>query len=274
METLRLASCMAENTDALCRSIAEYIAGGLGIRTEYICDVSWQERERLLDEENIHICWICGLPYVLKADRESSAVELLVVPVPEGERYRSRPVYFSDIVVRQDSRFYGFEDLRGSSWAYNEPRSHSGYNVVRYYLANLGEMAGYFGRVVESGSHQMSLRLILDRQVDAAAIDSTVLEWHLLTDPEVRSQIRIVESLGPSRMPPWVVSRKLPEELRIRLRALLLGMHENQQGRRLLAQGRLSRFALAVDSDYDVIREMARKAEPIDLGLSPPLPTF
>ena len=80
-------------------------------------------------------------------------------------------------------------------WAYNEPRSHSGYNVVRAYLSGLGETRGFFGKVVESGAHALSLKMILSSQVDGAAVDSTVLEWAIGQRPEVSEQIRVIASL-------------------------------------------------------------------------------
>ena len=105
-------------------------------------------------------------------------MELLAVPVPAGPRYHGRPIYFSDVIVRKQSPFQTFADLRGAAWAYNEPRTlHSGYNVVRAYLAELGERDGYFGGVVESGAHQPSIEMIVDGRADCSAIDSTVLEW-------------------------------------------------------------------------------------------------
>ncbi len=110
-------------------------------------------------------------------------VELLAVPVPVGRRYENRPVYFSDLVVHRQSPYRCFSDLRGRVWAFNEPRSHSGYNVVRAHLAGLGAYAGFFARAVESGAHVNSLRMILDRRVDCAAIDSTVLEWAAQEQP-------------------------------------------------------------------------------------------
>jgi phosphonate transport system substrate-binding protein len=92
------------------------------ISTRYVTGLPWQEREFLFDLGKIHILWLCGLPYVHKADVDESGLELLAVPVPRGERYLDRPVYFSDIVVRRDRPFRSFFDLRGASWAYNEPR--------------------------------------------------------------------------------------------------------------------------------------------------------
>ena len=146
-------------------------------------------------------------------------------------------------------------------WAYNEPRSHSGYNVVRAYLSGLGETRGFFGKVVESGAHALSLKMILSSQVDGAAIDSTVLEWAIGQSPEVSEQIRVIAIFGPSPIPPWVISRTVSVSLRSELRALLLSMHRDQRGRHILARANLDRFVEARDHDYDPIRIMARTAE-------------
>ena len=101
------------------------------------------------------------MPYVNKADQKQSTIRLLAAPIMLKERYGDRPVYFSDVIVHKDSPIRGFSELRGKVWAYNEPNSHSGYNITRYQLALLGEHAGYFGKVVAAGSHQNALALIL-----------------------------------------------------------------------------------------------------------------
>jgi phosphonate transport system substrate-binding protein len=192
MFQLKLASCMAENSDDFCRAVACYIENRIRVSTRYVSDVSWQERERLFDRGEIQILWLCGLPYVDKADRQKSAVELLAMPVPSGARYQDRPVYFSDIVVRRDRPFRSFFDLRGSSWAYNEPRSHSGFNVVKAFLAEFAQDANFFSTVVESGAHSASLEMVLSGRVDGAAMDSTVLEWFTATREELAGEIRVV----------------------------------------------------------------------------------
>jgi phosphonate transport system substrate-binding protein len=90
-------------------------------------------------------------------------IELLAAPVMQGSRYEQRPIYFSDVVVHRDSPFHSLAQLRGASWAYNEPRSHSGHLLTRYYLETRGEGGpeGYFGAVIAAGSHQRALELIL-----------------------------------------------------------------------------------------------------------------
>ena len=265
MNSLKLSSCMGDHTDSFCCAVTGCLEAELSIPTEYVNNISWQEREHLFDLELIQICWICGWPYVIKADRPDPKIELLVVPVPSGERYAGRPIYFSDVVVRSASPYRTFSDLQGRRWAYNEPRSHSGYNLVRYYLSCAGVGEGYFGRVVESGAHRRSLQMILDDRVDASAIDSTVLDWEMRHHPEVRSEIRIIETLGPSPAPPWVIPTSLSLDVRAVLQNTLLNMHKTERGRAVLAVGQIDRFVTAQDEDYDVIRAMARVGQRISL---------
>lgn len=257
---------MAENSEGFCRAVASFIENRIRIPTQYVTGIPWQERESLFDGGEIHILWLCGLPYVEKADMAQNKLELLAVPTPCGERYQDRPVYFSDVVVRRDRPFQTFFDLRGASWAYNEPRSHSGFNAVRAYLAGFGERDNCFGAVVESGAHHASLEMVLSGQIDGAAIDSTVLEWLVTERAGLAEEIRVIDTIGPSPMPPWVISRQVPAKLRDDIRTLLLGMHTEPFGRVMLARARLDRFVEAADRDYDPMRVMARKAEQVSLA--------
>jgi phosphonate transport system substrate-binding protein len=260
MDLLKFTSCQAANADATCRAIVNYLAARLPAAAVFVDELPWQERKRLLDEGDIHAGWICGLPYVQWADRPNPRIELLAAPVMAGERYEDRPIYFSDVVVHRDSPFQTFADLRGASWAYNEPGSQSGYHITQYHLATLGETWAYFGRLVSSGAHQRSLQMILNREIDASAIDSTVLETELARSPELGEQIRLIATLGPSPIPPWIVGTHLPLALRQQVRDLFLQMHEDAEGAAVLAAGGMTRFTAVTDHDYDPIRYMARVA--------------
>ncbi|MGD9093966.1 MAG: PhnD/SsuA/transferrin family substrate-binding protein [Anaerolineales bacterium] len=265
MDKVYFTPLQAPNQEHIFLDVANYIADRLDISIEVVLDLPWVEREKLLDSGEIDIGWICGYPYITKVDRYHLPIELLVAPVMQHPRYQDQPIYFSDVVVHAESPFQTFADLRGASWAYNEPGSHSGYILTRYHLATLGEISGYFGDVVEAGSHQNSLALILNRQVDASAIDSTVLELEMFRKLDLAKQIRIIETFGPSPIPPWVISKGLPSELKKRILKVLQDMHLDPLGGKILATGNLARFTKVSDPDYDTIREMAQLAEGIDI---------
>ncbi|CAM3235915.1 phosphate/phosphite/phosphonate ABC transporter substrate-binding protein [Shewanella violacea] len=255
---------MAPNTDKFVKSLAEYLANRLNIQIEACLDISWQEREEGFDAGDIDICWICGLPYIWKVDKPISQVELLATPVLKGKRYRNTAVYYSDVVVHMDSPIRNFADLEGKRWSYNEPLSHSGTYVVRDHLAKMGKDYRYFGKVVESGAHQNSIKMILDKQIDASAIDSWVLELELKKHPELASKLRIIDTLGPSSFPPWMISKHVPVEFRRRIKHLLVEMHHDPVGRSILDKVEISHFAATEDKDYDPIRKMAQSAEKIE----------
>ncbi len=270
MEQLLITSCMAPIVDRFVLALADYLGRRLGIAARFVDDISWQEREKWLDEGRVDVCWLCGLPYIWKAQNDE--IELLAAPVMQGSRYAEQPVYFSDVVVHRDSSLHSFEHLRGASWAYNEAHSHSGHLLTRYKLATRGQNDAYFSAVIAAGSHQRALELVLKRVVDASAIDSTVLELVLEAQPEIGAQIRVVDTWGPSPIPPWLVHRRTPPQLRAELRRLLLAMHEEEQGRAVLKLARIARFTKVRDEDYDAIRYMERAARHVALEPRAPAP--
>jgi phosphonate transport system substrate-binding protein len=205
-----------------------------------------------------HLGVVCGLQYVYSRERgDAPGIELLAAPVMCGPRYRRQTVYFSDVVVHAQHAARSFEGLQGARFAVNERTSHSGYGVVRHALHERGLGGGFFGSVVESGAHQRSLSLIAAGMVDASAIDSTVLETEFARAPALRQQLRVVETLVPSPIPPLVVSRGVSSAVREGLRAAVLGMHLDPRGSQVLSRGRVHHYVEVRDADYDPIRTMA-----------------
>jgi len=251
--------------ESTCAAIARIASERLGVPTCFIGDISWQERELRFGRGEIDVLWICGLPYVWNWQTDPGAVSLLAAPVATGERYGGDAVYFSDVVVRRESGLRRFEDLRGKHFVYNEPRSHSGYNVVRHHLARLGEARGFFASARATGAHQASIEWVVDGRADASAIDSTVLEVAFARAPGLAEHLTIIDTLGPSPMPPWLVRGDLDPALRAGLRRLLLEMHEDPAGAAALAASRIERFVAVDDDHYDPIRRMAEAAERVRL---------
>lgn len=246
--------------DFVSDALASYLAEKLRMPVTFVADAPWQERERRFDAGAIEIAWLCGLPYIQKAADPAAQMALIAAPVMAGVRYAGRPVYFSDIVVRTRSPYQRFADLRGATWSYNERNSHSGYTTIRYYLARRGAGGDFFGRVVEAGSHENSLQMILDGRVDGSAIDSTVLELEIARRPALAGEIRVLDTIGPSPIPPWLANGALSRELQQDLRHIFCDMHHDAQGQRILRSARFARFVPVVDSDYDPLRKMTAEA--------------
>ena len=193
--------------------------------------------------------------------RNPPPLELLAAPVLAGRRFRGEPIYFSDVIVRTESPFRSFADLRGASWSYNDPQSHSGYNETRYHLLRMGETRGFFGRVVQAGSHQRSIRLVAAGEVDASAIDCQVLAVELREHPGLARQLRVIDALGPSTIQPVVAAQSLGADVKAALHGALLGLGDDPDAREALALGLVERFVAVDDARYDDIRHMLDAVE-------------
>jgi phosphonate transport system substrate-binding protein len=253
---LRFATFLAPNMLPVYRFLADRIADRLGRPVELVVGRSFDEFERGKADLGV----ICGLPYVWLAARRPPPVELLAAPVLAGDRYAGRPVYYSDVIVRRDSPISCLEELRGYSWAYNEPASQSGHTVTLYSLVRMGAEPGFFARVVEAGFHQRAIRLVAGGAVDAAAIDSQVLAIELRDHPQLAG-LRVAGSFGPSTIQPVVAASRLPEQLKDQVREFLVKLGDDPTARPVLDHGLIRRFSPVDDDAYDDIRAMLATVE-------------
>jgi phosphonate transport system substrate-binding protein len=247
---------LAPNLFWFYRFISRYLARKLRYPTELLV-----ESDYALLAGQADLAFVCGLPYVEHTERGIAPIEPLVAPVLPGERYGGRPIYFSDVIVRRDGPFHSFDDLRGRSWAYNEPHSQSGYGIVRHHLVQRRETNGYFGRVVEAGYHERAVQMVCSGEVDASAIDSHVLALLLRDHPALGSSLEVIDSFGPSPIQPVVAGSHLSDALKSEVRAVLLGMGDDEDAKPEVFRALVEGFVAVSDSTYDDIRRMRAVAE-------------
>jgi phosphonate transport system substrate-binding protein len=178
----------------------------------------------------IDFAFVCAPSYL--ALRE--VVRLVAAPVPTDPRAHGLPLYFSDVVVRDDV------DLRTARWALNDGASLSGYrSVVEAYGVSVLE------RAIVSGSHLASLDLVASGEADAAAIDSNVLRLN-------PRPLRVAATLGPFPIQPVVARAELPVA-RLSAAFLSLGSFE-MFGFAGFASVDPSHFTPRNDSGYEALR--------------------
>jgi phosphonate transport system substrate-binding protein len=151
--------------------------------------------------------------------------------------------------------------LRGKTYVYNDELSNSGYNMPRHKLVEIGETKGFFGKVLRSGSHEESIRMVAAGEADASFVDSLVLDYDRTKGLGHADKVRVIESRGPAGICPVVVSVKMPEPRRLKLQEAFLGMDRDPAGRKLLDEALVARFEKVDDHNYDDIRAMKKAAE-------------
>src|SRR5215218_10064599 len=143
--------------------------------------------------EEADVAFMCAPSFIWLRDLRPPPAELLsVLPVFEDERNQGKPVYFCDVVVRNDAPIHAFSELEGGSWAYNDACSLSSYYSLLNKLAESGAGESFFDNIFCSGSHLNSIEAVLSGEADAAAIDSNVLRIRFREAPDLRYKLRVI----------------------------------------------------------------------------------
>lgn len=189
------------------------------------------------------------------------AVLLPVAPVYAHHGSNGRPVYFSDVIIHKDNRekYKEFRLLHGAKWAFSSVSSVSSYLRPLFELKRMGQNANFFTKVVESGSHNNSISMILNKTVDGAAVDSVALSMQKTMRADVKDNIFVLTSWGPIAVHPIVVNTRLPKDFREKLSQCLLDIQRDNEWNSQFHKFSLIKFVPVSEMDYLEDEQMIKK---------------
>ena len=95
--------------------------------------------------------------------------------------------------------------------------------------------------------------------MDGAAVDSLVWEYFQRNNPTWTSRTRIIKRSEPYGIPPVVASNSLDPQLKEQISRLLLSMHQDTEGLKILQELMIDRFLPPRQDWYDGIRQLERR---------------
>lgn len=197
---------------------------------------TYQELNDLLTRGMVDLGFICTGAYTEGARRHD--LSLLVVPQVNG-----RITYRSLVIVPTASPAKEFADLRGKVFAFTDPLSNTGYLCPMNLLNWMSQQPEtFFARTIFTYSHDRSIAAVLEGVADAASVDSLVYEFTTRRDPALAGKLRVIRESGEFGIPPVVVPASADGERKTRLKALLLDLHLDPEGAKILAALGVDRF--------------------------------
>jgi ABC-type phosphate/phosphonate transport system substrate-binding protein len=191
---------VAPGAAAAWRRLFEWVASESGVPLEIIDHAFPAKLEELWERDDLAATFICGLPFA----KDPRALVPIVAPIPADARYGSKPIYFTDFVVKAESPFRTLADTFGHRLAYTIPSSHSGYNAVRHHLLRYRTPQRprlYAETVGPVFTPRRALEALIAGATDVAPLDSYCHDLLRIYEPEMTRQARIVESTDPSPIP-------------------------------------------------------------------------
>lgn len=173
--------------------------------------------------------------------------------------------YYSVFYVRRDTPFQSVQDLRGKNLGLVDPNSTSGNNVPRFALHQMGIVPEqFFGRVVNTGSHENAIIALQQGTVDVAT------NWW---NDEQESNLRRMERRNMARYDdfrivfrseqivnsPTAMLTALPDELKQAIRTAFFALPEREpEIFRRMTDGQLRPWEPVTNAAYQPIIELNR----------------
>ncbi|MBI5590255.1 MAG: phosphate/phosphite/phosphonate ABC transporter substrate-binding protein [Deltaproteobacteria bacterium] len=232
------------------RELIDYIGVKLDRDVVLVQRKTYGEVNDLLSRKHIDLAFICTGPYV--TGNEKFGFEAIATPVIRGQ-----PVYQSYLIVHRDSPFQTLEDLKGRDFAFTDPDSNTGATVPRYWLKQMGaKPESFFRTITYTYSHDNAIMAVAKKLVDGAAVDGHLWEYYQLRNTFYSDKTRVIKKSEPFGSPPLVVSNALDPGLKSALVHIVLTMHEDPEGLRILSGLMIDRFETPRAAWYAPVKTM------------------
>jgi ABC-type phosphate/phosphonate transport system substrate-binding protein len=246
--------------EALWRALLEHVTREAGVEFSYFPYPAPQPLEKLWARADLGAVLMCGYPIALGL----APVVPIAAPIPNASWAAGRPVYRTDLIVRQDAPYHRLEDTFGARAGWTVEHSHSGFNAWRYHLLRYRtrERPALYGEML---GNLVTARNVLD-SVRSGRIDIGPLDayWHLLIArhaPQLTAGVRVLTSTEVAPMPAFVAAAGTPADLIARLRTAFVAASRRDWFRPLAEQLLLEGFAASDADSFRTLLEWDRAAK-------------
>ncbi len=237
--------------------VLEQLERDLGVRVKPFFSTDYRGTIEALRFKKVDVAQLGPKAYVEASTNDYAHCE----PIVQLRHVNGSLGYRSALIVHRDSDLFSPEDLRGRTFAFNDPNSTSGYLVpMTFFVQDMRiDPQQYFSRVTFSGSHEASILAVANKKVDAASTNLPDIKQMALEGKIPRDALRVVWVSPLIPNDPIVVRKDLPASLKQALQEALATMSERSP--RALGGGEwLGGFVKVDDSRYAIVRQLNETA--------------
>lgn len=213
--------------------------------------------------KQIDLAWLSGKSYCQTREDSNGGVE----PVVAAQEPDGSMGYVSVLVVKADSPYKTYQDLKGKTVARTDPLSGSGYIVPTLEFMKKGTPVDEYFKSPLSGGHPQGVLGVLRGTYDGAftwtSRNDNIGNIRKMIDKGLlkRDQIRVVWTSNPLPSPPIVIRRDLPLAMRADIAKMFVRLKDhNMVLAEAIAQGKTNGLVSVYHENYALFCEAAKAA--------------
>lgn len=227
--------------------VGEYVQENTDAEIEFFSATDYSGIIESMANDNVDIAWYGAFSYILAHERAGAEAILIQKDGDTGD-----DSYQSFLTTRHDD-INSIADMEGTSIAFADPASTSGYLIPSYMVLQEGYNPDeFFGETTFAGGHASGQIALANEQVDVAPVASFIYR-DMVDEGDIDSDHnRVVVESDPIPLTPISVHPDIGGDLRDQLVDAFTSFDDEETLNELNTTG----WVEADDSDYDVIRDV------------------
>lgn len=256
--TLRLLLVPEKNTFEQRRRykyITDYLSKKMGLHVVVEIMANYGEISIAFQEGRADAGFFGSFSYVLT--HAMTGIEPLARPVwLDGSS-----MYRGYIFARKDSGINSVKDMKNKSLVLVDKATTAGYIFQRYYFKYYGinNLEDYFSRISFARSHDAAAWAVYTGEADVGGAKDHIFKELQEQYPDFKEQMQILAESPQVPSNGLAVRKDLNPAAKLLLKTLLLSLHENEEGQKVLKNFGARRFIETTNDDYKALYNMVKE---------------
>lgn len=243
----------------LWKDLALWVSRRSGVSLDYVEHPPPKPISELWSRDDLGMVQMCGWPFH-RADPQPSVI---AAPIMDDDRTDDQPLYWSEMIVRNDNEALRIEDTFGGTIAWTIEDSHSGFNAPRHLLLPHFLSKGrnlYRKSVGPVVTPRGAIDAVLTGAADIAPVDGYFFKLIEKYEPQTLERIRSVGETEKAPIPLFVGAPSLDQSHLSDFRSALTSAHKDEYASSILSELCIRRFVVPEPALYSLAENWHQEA--------------
>ncbi len=208
----------------------------------------------------VHVGVLGPYTYVIANAKDPNIEVFATYAKRPGHLQEEGPGYRGVLVTKKGTKFTTIESLKGAVLGLTDPGSTSGNRMPRVVFSEtVGmDLDKYFGKVVYTGSHELSTVAVHQGKVDAAFVATHRFD-NVVDKGEVKlDEFNVLWKSDPIPQDPFVYRNTLCDDIKKNIEDTFLGLKDQPGAKKFLDNVKSNTFVRMTSDDYNIIRALKK----------------
>ena len=198
--------------------------------------------------------------YVIANSKDKSIEVFATYAKRPGHMQEEGPGYRGVLISKRGSKFTSIDSLKGSTLGLTDPGSTSGNLMPRVAFTKVigKDLEKFFGKVVYTGSHELSSVAVVKGKVDAAFVATHRFDNVVNKGEASLDGVNILWKSDPIPQDPFVYRNTLCGNIKAKIRETFLGLKGQPGSKQFLDNVKSNTFVRMSSDDYNIIRDLKK----------------